>query len=108
MSVICSSARRAFGAARSQLKLTPRSKVFLKLLSKVIRVVFHLLRNPVVHDPVHKSTTLLLYPSISGGCLTVHLRREIKWNANFMQLGNFIEVFLARHISGTYANHQEH
>jgi len=43
------------------------------------------------------------------GCLTVHLRHEIKWNANFMQQGNFlIDVFLARHVSGTYAHHQEH
>ena len=25
-----------------------------------------------------------------------------------MQLGNFIGVFLARHVSGTYAHHQEH
>jgi len=25
-----------------------------------------------------------------------------------MQLGNFIDVFLARHVSGTYAHHQEH
>jgi len=25
-----------------------------------------------------------------------------------MQLGNFIYVFLARHVSGTYAHHQEH
>jgi len=25
-----------------------------------------------------------------------------------MQLGNFIDVFLARHVSGTYACHQEH
>ena len=33
---------------------------------------------------------------------------EIQWNANLMQQGNFIDVFLARHISGTYANHQEH
>jgi len=24
------------------------------------------------------------------------------------QLGNFIDVFLARHVSGTYAHHQEH
>jgi len=24
-----------------------------------------------------------------------------------MQLGNFIEVFLARHVSGTYTHHQE-
>jgi len=33
---------------------------------------------------------------------------EIEWNANLMQLGNFIDVFLARHVSGTYAHHQEH
>jgi len=25
-----------------------------------------------------------------------------------MQLGNFIDVFLARHVSGIYAHHQEH
>jgi len=25
-----------------------------------------------------------------------------------MQLGNFIAVFLARHVSGTYAHHQKH
>ena len=25
-----------------------------------------------------------------------------------MQQGNFIDVFLARHVSGTYAHHQEH
>jgi len=42
------------------------------------------------------------------GCLTVHLPHEIKWNANMMQLGNLIDVFLARHISGTYTHHQEH
>ena len=42
------------------------------------------------------------------GCLTVHLPHEIKWNANLMQLGNFIDVFLAWYVSGTYAHHQEH
>jgi len=35
------------------------------------------------------------------GCLTMHLPHEIKWNANLMQLGNFIDVFLARRVSGT-------
>ena len=25
-----------------------------------------------------------------------------------MQQGNFIDVFLVRHVSGTYAHHQEH
>jgi len=38
----------------------------------------------------------------------VHLPHEITYNANLMQLGNFINVFLARHVSGTYARHQEH
>jgi len=33
---------------------------------------------------------------------------EIKWNANLMQIGNFIDVILARHVSGTYTHHQEH
>ena len=33
---------------------------------------------------------------------------EIMLNANLMQQGNFIDVFLARHFSGTYAPHQEH
>jgi len=42
------------------------------------------------------------------GCLTVHLPHEITWNANLMQQGNFINVFLARHVSGIYAHHQEH
>jgi len=42
------------------------------------------------------------------GCLIVHLPNEIMWNANFMQQGNFIDVFLARHVSGTYVHHQEH
>ena len=42
------------------------------------------------------------------GCLTVHLPHEIKWNANLMQQGNFIDVFLALHVSGAYAHHQEH
>ena len=40
--------------------------------------------------------------------MTVHLPHEITWNANLMQQGNFIDVFLARHVSGTYAHHQEH
>jgi len=42
------------------------------------------------------------------GCLPVYLPHEIMWNANLMQQGNFIDVFLARHVLGTYAHHQEH
>jgi len=33
---------------------------------------------------------------------------EIKRNVNLMQLVNFIDVNLARHVSGTYAYHREH
>jgi len=35
-------------------------------------------------------------------------KNEIKGNASLMKLGKFIDVFLARHVSGTYARHQEH
>ena len=45
---------------------------------------------------------------ILEGCLTMHLPHEINWNASLMQLGIFIDVFLVRHVSGTYAHHQEH
>ena len=45
---------------------------------------------------------------IFEGCLTVHLPREIIWNANLMQQGEFINVFVAQHVLGTYAHHQEH
>jgi len=38
----------------------------------------------------------------------VHLPHEIILNANLMQQGNFINVFLAQHVLGTYAHHQEH
>jgi hypothetical protein len=40
--------------------------------------------------------------------LIVHLPHEIILIANLMQQGNFINVFLARHVSGTYAHHQEY
>ena len=33
---------------------------------------------------------------------------EITINANLIQQGTFINVFLARHVSGTYVHHQEH
>jgi len=42
------------------------------------------------------------------GCLNVHLPHEIMWNASFMKQGNVNDIFLARHVSGTYAHHQEH
>ena len=41
--------------------------------------------------------------TVTSNCLSV-----IIWNDNLMQQGNFINVFLAPHVSGTYAHHQEH
>ena len=38
----------------------------------------------------------------------MYLPHEIMWNASLMQQVNFIDVFLARHVLGTYAHHQEH
>jgi len=35
-------------------------------------------------------------------------QRRIMWNANLMQQGKFIDVFLVPHVSATYAHHQEH
>jgi len=52
-----------------------------------------------------------LYPSYIKTqlvpCSKHSLPHGIKWNANLMQLGNFIDV-LAWHVSGTYTHHQEH
>jgi len=36
----------------------------------------------------------LAWWNIFEGWLTVYLPHEIKWNANLMQQGNFIDVFL--------------
>jgi len=38
----------------------------------------------------------------------MHLPHDIMLNASLMQKGNFIDAFLAQHVSGTYAHHQEH
>ena len=38
----------------------------------------------------------------------MYVSDEIILNANLMQQGDFINVFLARHVLGTYAHHQEH
>ena len=34
--------------------------------------------------------------------------KEIMLNANLMQQCSFIDIFLAQHVSSTYAHHQEH
>ena len=65
-------------------------------------------KSPTEIANVNKRTGSKLVFSKLKGCLTVHLPREITLNANLMQQGNFIGVFLARHVSGTYAHHQEH
>jgi len=66
------------------------------------------LRQYVTSQVLNVLGVSLKIPTQLEGCLTVHLPHEIKWRANLMQLGNFIDVFLARHVSGTYAYHQEH
>ena len=38
----------------------------------------------------------------------MHLPHEIIRNANLIQQGDFINEFLARHVSGIYAHHQGH
>jgi len=48
------------------------------------------LHHYVTHERAQNNNILKL-----EGCLTVHLPHEIKWNANLMQQGNFIDVFLA-------------
>ena len=62
------------------------------------------------HDNKRKRFGTACYqrPPEFKGCLTVHLRHDIIWTANLMQQGNFINVFSAPHVSGTYAHHQEH
>ena len=61
-----------------------------------------------VRSNMSRPTDISLQANWFEGCLTVHLLHEIRWNASLMQLGNFIHVFLARRVSGTYAHHQEH
>jgi len=61
--------------------------------------------NEVFYNRFEFNTVLIIHLE---GCLTVHLPHEIKCSANLMQLGNFIDAFLARHVSVTYAHHQEH
>jgi len=58
-------------------------------------------------NDTRKITCLLVF-ILFESCLTVHLPHVIMWNANLMQQDNFIDEFLARHVSGTYAHHQEH
>jgi hypothetical protein len=74
---------------------------------------YHVIMHPV---NAHKCTTrhrwdfelhvkrlIFYYKNLWGT-----IKHEIKWSANLMQLGNFIDVFFARHVSGTYGHHQEY
>jgi len=65
-------------------------------------------KSPTEIANVNQRTGSKLVFSKLVGCLTVYLPHEITSNANLMQQGNFIGVFLARHVSGTYAHHQRH
>ena len=60
----------------------------------------------MVKDEEEEEEKLLMFGD--EGCLTVHFPNEIIWNANLMQQGIFINVFLAWHVLGTYAHHQAH
>jgi len=44
------------------------------------------------------NNTTLLYIKFTYVIFKMH---EIMWNANLMQQGSFIDIFLARHVSGT-------
>ena len=48
-------------------------------------------RKPLTPSSI--SFPILMERKAPEGCLTVHLPHEIIWNANLMQLGNFINVF---------------
>jgi len=60
----------------------------------------------VLWDLHWKKPVKLQVKSNFEGCLTVHLPHGIKWNANLMRQCNVIDVFLARHVSGTYTHHR--
>jgi len=51
--------------------------------------------------------TLHAGKTTNEGCLTVHLPHEITRNVNVMQQDTFINVFLVRYVSGTYAHYHE-
>ena len=78
-------------------------------------IYFHLVLRLTMSGAISLSQAAIRIHSIDRdklpylwGCLTVHLPHETMWNANLIQQGNFIDIFLARHVSGTYAHHQEH
>jgi len=66
----------------------------------------------IVDDAQNIRTCLPQIIQIPTALLSVIIKHvsddEMTWNANLMQLSNFIDVFLSRHVSGTYAHHQEH
>ena len=64
--------------------------------------------NMRVHGMEYFKTHTKKQQILFEGCLTVHLPHEIILNANAMKQGDFVNVFLARHVSGTYAHHQKH
>ena len=79
---------------------------FLKVHFKYIEITWRILRL-VLYSFTFFGFILNKYIKLEG-YLTVHFPHEIIWNSNLMQQGNFINVFLAWPVSGTYAHHQEH
>jgi len=93
-----------FNLPKHEFKLSNPRVVAVRVMAEEIHVLCFLLVIEIYLTTLSWGQTIGLFE----GCLTMQIPHEIKWNANLMQLGNFIDVFLARHVSGTYARHQEH
>jgi len=61
-----------------------------------------------VHRDREVPNPILINQSIKGSQLVKAEGKEESCSKKLMQQGNFIDVFLARHVSATYAHHQEH
>ena len=69
------------------------------IILKMLLSFLHLSRNSQLHIWIFKTVNTFILFLDKGSTM---------WNAILMQQGNFIDVFLAWHVSGTYAHHQEH
>ena len=93
-----------------------KSSFFFRLLKKLLRFM-----ESEVEVPSSQETATCGYPEPDETSLRSPLYFQIHFNIIlpfkseifkcfmfFMQQANFIYVFLDRHVSGTYAHHQEH
>ena len=63
------------------------------------------------HRPKYVSLRLWKNVAMEEGfcvCSSDSPVHEVKWNDILMQPHNFIDTFLPRYVSGSYAYHQEH